>query len=203
MDIIKDTVLNFLRRPESLLWTGGVMVFLGIVAIIGLVVQPSDVPATVLPTVAPTRAYPTPHITTFTPAPPTVQPSPAILLVTHTPLPTPTRGMATAHVVAAGDTLLGLALEYDVTVEAIKIANAMTEDLVYEGAELIIPVPATVPTITSLASGTGTLHVVAEGETLGGIALEYDVTTEALLAVNNLASDDFIYVGQELVIPNE
>ena len=43
------------------------------------------------------------------------------------------------HVVEIGDTLFGLALQYDVTVEAIKQANQLTGDDIYAGQQLVIP----------------------------------------------------------------
>ena len=45
------------------------------------------------------------------------------------------------------------------------------------------------------------VHVVQEGETLFSIATTYGTTVEALQLVNNLSDADFIYVGQELLIP--
>jgi len=44
-------------------------------------------------------------------------------------------------------------------------------------------------------------HTVQEGETLGFIALEYEVSLEDLLAANNLTEDAIIQPGQVLVIP--
>ena len=45
----------------------------------------------------------------------------------------------TTHIVVAGDTLLGLARQYDVTLEALRQANNLYTDLIYVGQELIIP----------------------------------------------------------------
>jgi LysM repeat protein len=45
------------------------------------------------------------------------------------------------------------------------------------------------------------VHVVKAGETPSGIAAEYDVSTAALEAVNNLSDAGFTSIGQELSIP--
>ncbi len=44
-------------------------------------------------------------------------------------------------------------------------------------------------------------HVVQAGETLLGIAVQYNTTTEAIMEANNLSDANFLRVGQELVIP--
>lgn len=45
----------------------------------------------------------------------------------------------TTHVIVPGDTLLGLAKQYGVTLEALRQANNLYTDLIYVGQELIIP----------------------------------------------------------------
>lgn len=45
------------------------------------------------------------------------------------------------------------------------------------------------------------VHTVEEGENLTSIALDYGVTVEEILAINNLANGDLLQVGQELIIP--
>lgn len=44
-------------------------------------------------------------------------------------------------------------------------------------------------------------HVVQSGETLGGIAALYGTTTDAIVEINSLSDPDYLYVGQELLIP--
>lgn len=46
-----------------------------------------------------------------------------------------------------------------------------------------------------------TVHVVQRGENLYRIALHYDVTTDAIAAVNGIANPSSIQVGQRLIIP--
>lgn len=61
--------------------------------------------------------------------------------------------------------------------------------------------PAVNQTDGPVSEGIPQIHAVQEGETLTSIALTYDVTVEALLAVNALENGDFLQIGQELLIP--
>jgi N-acetylmuramoyl-L-alanine amidase len=63
-----------------------------------------------------------------------------------TPVSSPTTPARTAtsriHVVVKGETLIGIAATYGVTVAAIKMANAITDiGLIYVGERLVIPAP--------------------------------------------------------------
>ncbi len=45
------------------------------------------------------------------------------------------------------------------------------------------------------------VHIVETGDTLFGIALEYDLTLDEILALNpHIAKDDFLSIGQEIVV---
>ncbi len=83
-----------------------------------------------------TRA-PSPTVGARAGATPTASPSPTR---THTPIPPPTPSPASVkYTVKPGDTLLGIALKYGVTVDAIKQANGLASDTIRAGDELIIP----------------------------------------------------------------
>jgi LysM repeat protein len=97
-----------------------------------------EIPAAELPTETPT---PDPAISVLTATPaevlPTTPPSPTPQSVTPPPSPTPTPHI---YVVEAYDTLLGIAIEFDTTTEALMAANGLTdEDFIQIGQELIIP----------------------------------------------------------------
>lgn len=64
----------------------------------------------------------------------------------------------------------------------------------------LTPIPPT-PTFTPSPTPTPVIHVVAQGDTLFGIAIEYGVSVDALVAVNGLDENDFLRIGQALVIP--
>jgi len=102
------------------------------------------------------------------------------------------------HTVQAGDTLLGLATQYDVPMAAIQLQNDMGDSLVVQvGQTLSIPP----------RNGWGdaprfwVVHVVQAGETLVGIAQAYGLQAADIEAVNGVADADLIVVGQELVLP--
>ena len=59
----------------------------------------------------------------------------------------------------------------------------------------VTPLPLPSPTAASQ------VYVVEEYDTLLGIALEFDTTVEALLAANGISENDFLQIGQELIIP--
>jgi LysM repeat protein len=62
------------------------------------------------------------------------------------------------------------------------------------------PTESPTPTDTPIPTPTQVLHTVQRGDTLGGIALRYGVTIEAIQTLNNLDTT-MIYEGQILQIP--
>ncbi|MCU0496948.1 MAG: LysM peptidoglycan-binding domain-containing M23 family metallopeptidase [Anaerolineae bacterium] len=56
------------------------------------------------------------------------------------------------------------------------------------------------PTSTSVVISTGT-HTVVAGETLTGIAVQYNTTVEQLMALNGIENPNILTVGQVLQIP--
>ena len=61
---------------------------------------------------------------------------------------------------------------------------------------LLVAVLAAMPARASSAT-----HVVQPGESLTEIAVAYGVTMNALIAANGIGNTDYIYTGQQLVIP--
>ncbi len=47
------------------------------------------------------------------------------------------------------------------------------------------------------------VYVVEPGDSLGGIALEFSTTVEALMAANNLSDADTVLIGQELIVSSQ
>ncbi|NLL07982.1 MAG: LysM peptidoglycan-binding domain-containing protein [Firmicutes bacterium] len=56
--------------------------------------------------------------------------------------------MAVTHTVQAGETLWSISRLYEVSLDALRLANALTTDLIYPGQELIIPEAAAQPSET-------------------------------------------------------
>ncbi len=65
----------------------------------------------------------------------------------------------------------------------------------------MITVPALAPETASNYDGPTTTYVVQQGQELGLIAKEYDVSIADIAALNGIDNPDFIYPGQELLIP--
>jgi LysM repeat protein len=60
---------------------------------------------------------------------------------------------------------------------------------------------ATVETAVPPADPTPVIYTVQAGDTLLKISRQFNVDVNTLMAANNIGNADFIYVGQELVIP--
>ena len=114
------------------------------------------------------------------------------------------------HIVQPGENLFRIGLRYNLTVTQLMAANGLTNpNQVYAGQRLVIPqggtdnsaaVVESSPPPSSNATAS-TTHIVQRGETLFRIALRYNVSLNALVAANGLASADAIYAGQRLIIP--
>lgn len=73
-----------------------------------------------------------------------------------------------------------------------------------EPGEAATPGPAmtqTAPTPTPTPTPEGETYVVADGDTLGSIALQFDTTVDAIVEANDLDDPDTLAIGDELLIP--
>lgn len=138
---------------------------------------------------------------------PTQTPTP-----THTPLPTetPTPLPPIEYVVQPGDTLLEIAMEYELTIEEIRAYNELESDTIVEGQTLQLPPPSPTPGPTPTprpgeptpTSAAYLLHTVQGGDTLSTIAEEYGVSMSAIREANEIPTDsETIQVNRVLMIP--
>lgn len=200
----KTNVLQGSRMPEVTLSLpaalGLLTLFLAIGAVLVYVALQQTAPAvaqaTETPTVTPTGTA------TFTPTP--VTPT-----VTFTPEPTMT---PLAYTVKLGDTCGSIAYAFGVSIQSIVLINDLPADCstLYENQKLSIPQP----TPTATAQPTSTLNpaeateaacekfeiTVAENDTLSSIALNYNVSMEAIQDYNGLVND-VVRFGQKLIVP--
>lgn len=63
------------------------------------------------------------------------------------------------------------------------------------------PVPLQSPTPTPTPTPEMDAYVVVPGDTLGGIAVQFDISVQELMIFNGLSSGDILSVGQELRVP--
>lgn len=120
------------------------------------------------------------------------------------------------YTVRSGDSLSKIAQRYKTTVSAIKQNNGLTSDTIRIGQVLnvhgqssstVIDTPST-PSSTSIGnrssnnaiiSEEGT-HIVRPGETPGKIAKQYNLSTQALMEINNITDPRKLRVGTKLII---
>jgi len=129
------------------------------------------------------------------------------------PVVPPSSSPSGFHRVRRGETLSGLAAEYDVTVSQLRAWNALGRSEGIRAGQRLRVAPPLRPRIrvvhtTSLAASpakaaasTERVHVVRRGETLGGLARHYRVSVQALREANGLAEDTPIKAGAALKIP--
>lgn len=96
------------------------------------------------------------------------------------------------HIVQPGETALGIAARYGVTLAQLVQANDLRGPTLTPGTRLVIPAPP---------GHAGQVHLVRRWETLPLIAARYGVFLGDLMLANGLARPSAIYVGQRLLIP--
>ncbi|MAT43172.1 MAG: hypothetical protein CL609_12585 [Anaerolineaceae bacterium] len=155
------------------------------------IVEPT---ATTTPTLTPTLTV-TPTVTST----PTLEP-------TLTPLPD------LEYKVQAGDSCLGIAIAFDVSVQSIIVNNSLAADCsnLIPGSTLLIPQPTPTPTAqptatlsaldSTEAACTKLDYTVTSSDTLSSIARNYNVSIDSIKNWNNM-SNDVVYEGQVLIIP--
>lgn len=114
----------------------------------------------------------------------------------------PSTAEGVTYTVRWGDTLFSIAQSFGTTVDAIKAANGLSSDIIVVGQELTIPGVAGMPADTTVPVAGPGVHIVQPGENLFRIALRYGVSVDALARANRIVNPWFIYVGQELTIPD-
>ena len=110
--------------------------------------------------------------------------------------------------VRAGDTMLGIALRLNVSVDDLLDANGITEnDFLQIGQVLTVPgsdgeeaVAAPVAGETS-AEAASAEYTVRAGDTFFGIGLRLGVDWQDIVAANGLSERSILQPGQTLVIP--
>lgn len=142
---------------------------------------------------------------TAPPPPPTATPGPP---PTPRPTATPRPDGATVHVVEAGDTLLGIALAYDVEVDQIERLNAGSigsGGLIVTGQELVVSLPSQQPEATPLPEPPANESNSEAGEEVP--VVEDSPATAAgasicVLAYHDRNADTYLDEEAEELLPN-
>ena len=122
------------------------------------------------------------------------------------------RGEGAQYTVAAGDTLLGIALRFGLTWQTQAAANGLGEfSLLQIGDVLTIPGEAgkvvkeatvvSVDIARTVARSVVRTHTVQPGETIWVIAAQEGVDWRALLQANGLGEQALLQIGQVLILP--
>ncbi|MCS7054574.1 MAG: LysM peptidoglycan-binding domain-containing protein [Thermoflexales bacterium] len=102
------------------------------------------------------------------------------------------------YIVQPGDTLLGIALAFNVSVASIQALNNLDDPgLIRAGQRLKIPAAES----QANEGAPWTLYTVQPGDTLSAIAARFRLRVGDLTRANGIAESAIIRVGQKLVIP--
>lgn len=101
------------------------------------------------------------------------------------------RNTIVEYIVEQGDTLLGIAEKFNISLNTLLWANNLNKSsTIKPGQKLIIP-PV-----------SGVIHYVKSGDTISEIAKIYKAKIEEIVEFNQLADENDIYIGDILVVPN-
>jgi LysM repeat protein len=110
-------------------------------------------------------------------------------------------GSAGSYKVRRGDTLIGIAGRFDVSVRSLAAANGVsTSHHVIAGRTLTVP-GASASAASTAGVRAATSYTVRKGDTLERIARRFGVSTSTLARTNGLRSANLVRIGQRLSIP--
>lgn len=146
----------------------------------------------------------------------TPTPTPTITLTptpefTNTPEASPTPLPPIQYTVVGGDTCLSIALTYGVSTNSIITLNQLSPECILSVGRVLnipqpTPTPSPMPTNTlnptqqAQADCEKMEYIVKSGDTLGGIAANYNVNQASIRQFNGMAND-VVQVGMRLIIP--
>ncbi len=96
------------------------------------------------------------------------------------------------YIVQRGDTLYSISKQFNVSINDIKIANNLTNDLISLGQSLIIPT-------SNVSVDDIIIYTVKKGDSLYSLARQFGTTIDDIKQLNNLTSD-VLRINQELQI---
>ena len=92
------------------------------------------------------------------------------------------------YIVKAGDTLYSISQKYNTTVSELKRINNITNDDLYIGQRIKVPI-----------SNNSNYYIVRPGDTLYSISRKYNIPVQELMSINNLINNN-LYVGQKIYL---
>ena len=214
-EVIPAVVESVMRQREAPVTFWLTAVFVVIIVVLGALVlrfQGEGVIVALAP--SPTPIPPTLTLTpTWTPLATEVLAPTETPPATAVPAATPTLQPPQSHTVGAGETLIGLALRYRVSVESIAELNGLPVDgSLLVNQALQIPLPTATPPLVPVATLINGETVIADptnceqyqiqsGDSLSAVAVRYDVDFSLFLLVNRLTAESIPQPGDVLCIP--
>jgi LysM repeat protein len=126
----------------------------------------------------------------------------AFLPAAHTVLSAIRPDLPATYEVQDGDTISSIADSYGIPTPAILTLNGLSwNSLLHRGQVLKLSAEPTKKAAASPARVAGNSYLVQNGETLSTIADRLGISTEAVIAANNLEESRTIYAGQMIRIP--
>jgi LysM repeat protein len=97
-----------------------------------------------------------------------------------------------SYTVRPGDTLYSIARSFSLSPDALMMENGIKDPTTLQiGQKLMLP----------QIEKEYTIHEVARGDTLYGIAREYEVAIDRLCSINGISKDSLLKIGMELKVP--
>ena len=124
-----------------------------------------------------------------------------LLLVSLTPALADDNPNPRTHIVAAGDTLLAISQQYDVSVDEIMAANGLDNpNLIYVGQRLAISVVGETKAPLQISRN----YSVRPGDTVARLARRLGVSTDQILSLNGISQREarrFLMLEPEILVP--
>lgn len=103
-------------------------------------------------------------------------------------------------VVTEGDTVSGIAERFGLSTAEVLAHNGLGwSSMIFPGQRLALPGGRATP--VAPAPDAIAKHLVAEGDTMSGIAARYGIALDELLQVNGLSRQSLIFPGESIVLP--
>jgi len=122
----------------------------------------------------------------------------------HAPQRVAASAAPTEYTVVEGDTVSGIAERFGLATPDILALNGLGwSSLIFPGQRLVLRTAASAPQPAPAPPAPSELvrHVVAEGDTMSGIAAQHGIGLDELLSANGLSRTSLIFPGQAVVLP--